>query len=227
MYTVENNLNLVGFTLKKYFNNGHDFENLGVTSDDLYQIGSIGLMKASKRYKEDLGYAFSTFAVKYIKYEIYKELTEKSAIVRFPKDVKAIAMEIVKKDLNYSVKEIMEHYEVTNYKANIILDCITNYYIKSLDEPVNNDEPGKEIKLADLIPGKRDFIPFELKDEFEERMSILSDREREVLILALDRNNQTHVANQLGITQVSVSRHMKSALEKINRRFKPAVGVLN
>lgn len=224
MYTVENNMKLVGFAIKKYFNKGHDFEDLGLTKDDLFQIGCIGLIKAVDKFDESLGFAFSTFAVKYITGEIFRELTNKSSMLRFPKDVKAISREILKNEFNYNLSEIMEKYDVTTYKANLVLECIKNHNVKSLDELILDDESGNDVALIDLIPSKDDFMLYDLKDELEDRLSILNKREREIILLALEKNNQAHIAKQLGLSQVTISRYLRTSIEKINNSFEP-VGV--
>jgi RNA polymerase sigma factor (sigma-70 family) len=219
MYTVENNINLVRHTLKKYFNNGNGYGHLGFDYDDLLQIGCIGLMKASSRFDESLGFAFSTYAVKWIAGEIYKEFSSKSALIRYPKDVKEISNKIFKSEKNYSLKSIMKDYNVTEYTANIVIECLRNFNLKSLDEPVfNYDNDNEEVFLGDMIPAD-DYNVIDLKLELESRLSVLNKKEREIIELALKENNQTEIANKIGLSQTTVSRYIRTSLNKINKYF--------
>ncbi|PSB54270.1 sigma-70 family RNA polymerase sigma factor, partial [Chamaesiphon polymorphus] len=55
------------------------------TYDDLLQVGSIGLINAIDKFEVSKGYAFSTFAMPYIRGEIQHYLRDKSSILKMPR----------------------------------------------------------------------------------------------------------------------------------------------
>jgi len=69
---VEENIKLPGFVLKKYFPTR-------MNDEDLYQIGCIGLMTAARKFDASLGYTFSTFAAKVIRYTIIRAIRDECA----------------------------------------------------------------------------------------------------------------------------------------------------
>lgn len=69
----EKNAGLIWCVVKKFCNSGYDL-------DDLYQIGSIGFLKATRRFKAEYGYQLSTFAVPYISGEIKKFIRDDGMI---------------------------------------------------------------------------------------------------------------------------------------------------
>ena len=71
---VLKNVNLIYLVLKKY--------KLYEVRDDYFDIGMIGLVKASKTYSEDIGYAFSTYAVRCIEHEIHQAKRKEFTIKR-------------------------------------------------------------------------------------------------------------------------------------------------
>ncbi|MBR2290540.1 MAG: sigma-70 family RNA polymerase sigma factor [Clostridia bacterium] len=70
---AKENTGLIWCVVKKYYGSGYDLE-------DLYQIGSIGFIKAVKRFNPDFGYKLSTFAVPYISGEIKKFMRDDGMI---------------------------------------------------------------------------------------------------------------------------------------------------
>ena len=72
-YLVENNIGLVGYVIGKYAGNSLTKSNALIDREDLFQIGSIGLLKAARTWKEDSGHAFSTYAVTCIRNELADE----------------------------------------------------------------------------------------------------------------------------------------------------------
>ena len=93
---VENNINLVHHIISHKYPN-YTFD------EDIYQIGCIGLMKASRTYNEDYGTTFSTYACRCILNEINLEIRKSKAKIRIPKDMIISVYEYISEDDSLSI----------------------------------------------------------------------------------------------------------------------------
>ena len=126
--------------MKKFLNRGYDKE-------DLYQIGSIGFIKAVKRFNLNLGYKLSTFAVPYIMGEIKKFLRD-DGIIKISRNIKELGIKIRIDSINSEIfengnKEKLE--QISNKideQSKIVERLSLENMIKSLD---NRDK-----KIIDL-----------------------------------------------------------------------------
>ena len=147
-YLVEGNIKLILSVIKKFNNRG---ENL----DDLFQVGSIGLLKAIDNFDFTHGVKFSTYAVPMIIGEIRRYLRDNSK-VRIPRSLKDIA---------YKALQYKEQYLKENGREPLIEDIAKNLNVDEIDvimaieaiqEPVSMYTPiyssgGDEIYLMDQI----------------------------------------------------------------------------
>lgn len=187
--------------------------------DDLYQAGIIGLLEASKKYDKSFNTKFSTFAFKYI----YGEM---SKLVREDKNIKVSRTNIKLKQDIEKVKEIMRqklYREPTDYEISEFLNIdikeieealkITNTI--SLDEVISNEE--KEITYHDLIG---DNIDLDTRMILKESLESLNDIERKIIIDRTFNNySQSEVAQELGLSQVKVSREEQKIKKKLKNQL--------
>lgn len=126
--------------MKKFLNRGYDKE-------DLYQIGSIGFIKAVKRFNLNLGYKLSTFAVPYIMGEIKKFLRD-DGIIKISRNIKGLGIKIRIDSINSEIfengnKEKLEQISnKVDEQSKIVERLSLENMIKSLD---NRDK-----KIIDL-----------------------------------------------------------------------------
>lgn len=133
-------MGLIWSIVKKFLNRGYDKE-------DLYQIGSIGFIKAVKRFNLNLGYKLSTFAVPYIMGEIKKFLRD-DGIIKISRNIKELGIKIRIDSINSEIfengnKEKLE--QISNKideQSKIVERLSLENMIKSLD---NRDK-----KIIDL-----------------------------------------------------------------------------
>lgn len=178
------NLYLVNLAIKKF-----PFSE----KDDLYQSGCMGLHLASKRYKEELGYSFSTFAMPYIVNEMRKEIRATS-LVRLNRDVYKV-LNYIKTDSYYSINEISEKLNVN--RKNVIT-ALFYRSIQCFDESI-------------FLSSESDIYKYILD---------LNDLEKNVILLSFHHNlYQYDISNILNISQQTVSRIRKKAIEKIKLKF--------
>ena len=208
---IEGNLRLVLSVIKRFASSN---ENV----DDLFQIGCIGLIKATDNFDTSLKVKFSTYAVPMIIGEIRRFLRDNSTmrVSRSLKDTayKAIYAKenLTRKNLKEpSIEEIAAEIGIAKEDIAYALDAIQNPM--SLYEPIVTDG-GDTLYVMDQISDKKN------KEEtwvehlsLSEAMKRLSAREREIITLRFfEGKTQMEVADAIGISQAQVSRLEKSAL---------------
>ena len=206
---VEENLPLVAAIANRYRNRGTEFE-------DLRQIGSIGLIKAIRRFDVSYGVCFSTYAVPLIAGEIKRFLRD-DGMIGFSRSAKQLAAAVaaaLEKEPNLSVDALAERLQVTREELAVAAASAT--VVASLDEP-----------LPDGSGNRFDRIGEESEEENSVRKLSLDDAirtlcEREQLLIRLrfrEEKSQTEVGKVLGVSQVQVSRMEKKVLKKLRERM--------
>lgn len=197
------------------------FQNSNENSDDLFQVGCIGLMKAIDNFNEALEVQFSTYACPMIIGEVRRYLRDNNSIrvSRSLKDVayKAIyAKENLRKELNRepTIEEIAEQVEMKKEEILHALDAIASPM--SLYEPVYQ-EGGDALYLMDQVRDKKNKEERWVEDiALKEAMKRLSSRENEIIRLRFfEGRTQTEVADEISISQAQVSRLEKTALKNM------------
>lgn len=211
---IEGNLKLVLSVVKK-FNNRCD--NL----DDLFQVGTLGLIKAIDNFDLSHGVKFSTYAVPMIIGEIRRYLRDNSKI-RISRSLKDIAY----KTLQFKEKYISEYHkeptiEIISKELNIPEEDIV-IALEAIQEPISIYTPiynngSDEIYLIDQIQdGVYDENNRINQIIIDEGLKRLSPRLKSIIV---DRyfNNKTQmeIAEEIGISQAQVSRLEKTALKII------------
>ncbi len=192
--------------------------------DDLLQVGSMGLLRAIERFDLEKGYAFSTFAVPYIRGEIQHYLRDKSPTLKMPRQwlvlynqgckvIIKLRPQLEREPSDAEIAEILK-IKVTEWQE-IKLAC-RNRSPLSLDAPVNNDEDDSCTSLGELVQDTK-YRSFQLAQEdnlrLHQALSHLEDRTREVVeFVFLKEFTHREVAEILGISAVTVSRQLKKGL---------------
>ncbi len=188
--------------------------------DDLYQVASIGIIKAARNYKHNLNTKFSTYAYTYVLGEVIKYVNDYKS-VKVSKEASILYREILKcKDiLTQRLMHEPNTYELSLFMGldeNIIIEVINaNQEVDSLDRIIESDD--KEIKLYEMIGF--DAINIDsilLKNE----LSKLDEKERRILYAKYYLgNNQEEIGKCYGMHQVEVSRQMTKTLKKIRSKM--------
>lgn len=208
---VEKNVRLVWSVVQRFLNRGYDPE-------DLFQIGSIGLIKSIDKFDLSYDVRFSTYAVPMIIGEIQRFIRDDGTI-KVSRTIKELGNKIritkeeLTKSLNRSptVQEVAEALEITPEEVAQAQEAVKNPH--SIHETVY-ENGGEPITLLDQIADD-DKQWFE-KLSLEEAIRSLSERERLIVYLRYYRDKtQSEVAKRLGISQVQVSRLEKKILEEM------------
>lgn len=181
---------LVNANLRFVVSVAKQYQNQGISLQDLINEGNIGLVKAAQRFDETRGFKFISYAVWWIRQSILQAVAEQSRIVRLPLN-QVGAINRVKKAINVlehrlqrkpTIEEIAEETDLTPEKVQAILS--NNTQTISTDAPI--DEDG-ETNFLDLFVDQNDTptdasVERELNEKtVRKSLDVLSDKEQQVL----------------------------------------------
>ena len=208
---ILNNLGLVGKCASRFIGKGVDYE-------DLYSAGCIGLIKAADGFREDLGFAFSTYAVPSILGEI-KRIFRDDGAVKISRSLKEEAR-------NLAI--IKEKYEKENGVEPTVSE-LAELIGKSIPEtaqlicvlqPVKSLTADNDDENQIDIPAEDEYTPIDNNLSVQQVLNQLSEKDRELISLRFFRGlTQTKTADILGISQVQVSRKEKSILTEMRKKL--------
>jgi RNA polymerase sporulation-specific sigma factor len=213
---VRNNIGLIKSIVKRFLNRGYEYE-------DLFQLGSIGLLKAIKNFDVRYNVKFSTYAVPMIVGEIKRFLRD-DGMIKVSRSLKEIngkmkqAKERLTKDLGRepSLNEISEEIGIPTEDLVMALDASSSP--EYLYDTIHQDD-GSPIFLIDKISADEDQSSDMLdRITLKEMISKLKPRERQIIIMRYFQDKtQTQIAEKLGISQVQVSRIEKKIIDKMRQ----------
>ncbi len=212
----ENNSPLIKSIIKR-------FRNKGVEYDDLYQIASIGFLKAINNFEESFNVKFSTYSVPMIIGEIKRYMRDNGAI-KVSRTLKILANKINRFIGEYlavhndspPIELIAEKFEVSPDDVVLALDSAKMPL--SIYDKFDDDEDGQE--LIDKIAYSNNEESILNKIQLSNIISTLSEREQKIIILRYFRDKtQSEIAESLGVSQVQVSRIENKIIQKIRQGF--------
>ncbi|MCR6544489.1 RNA polymerase sporulation sigma factor SigG [Dehalobacterium formicoaceticum] len=215
---ISGNLRLVLSVIQRFTNRG---ENV----DDLFQVGCIGLMKATDNFDLSQNVKFSTYAVPMIIGEIRRYLRDNNPIrvSRSLRDVAYKALQVRDKLVNKnsrepSVTEIAKELNIPREEIVFALDAIQEPI--SLFEPIYHDG-GDPIFVMDQIGDEKNHDVQWLEGiAVREALRKLSEREKKIITLRFfEGKTQMEVAEEIGISQAQVSRLEKGALMHLKKQM--------
>ena len=194
-------------------------------SDDMFQVGCVGLMKAIDNFDTNLNVKFSTYAVPMIIGEIKRYLRDNNAI-RVSRSLRDIAYKALQTRDKYikqyskepSVEEIAKIIELPSKEVAFALDAICDTV--SLNEAVYED--GDAVRIMDQIADtKHDDDSLNEILSLKSALTKLDKREREILLLRyFIGKTQIEVSDAIGISQAQVSRLEKNAIDLIRENIR-------
>lgn len=194
------------------------FMGRGYETEDLYQIGAIGLIRAIDKFDFAYDVKFSTYAVPLISGEIKRFLRD-DGMIKVSRTLKENqwkikkAMEALKNRLGReaTIEELAG--ELSMEPEEIMFSLEATVEVESMEQSIYARD-GKEISLKDRLTTEKNEQEELMNRLFvEQLLDILADRDRELIKLRYFENKtQTEVADLLGISQVQVSRLEKKIL---------------
>ncbi len=213
---IEENTPLVKSVLKRYIGKHVEY-------DDLFQISSIGLLKAIKNFSTAYDVRFSTYAVPMILGEI-KRFMRDDGYLKVSRSLKTLANKIQRYTEEQqlagnepTVEDIARQFEIE--PADVVFALDSSKMPISLYEQTN-EKDGKEIELIDKVPCDEDKKMID-KVILQDMLKQLTPREQKVIILRYYRDmTQNEIAEKMGVSQVQVSRLENKVLEKLKLMYK-------
>ena len=214
---IKDNSGLVWNIIKRFIGRGYE-------QDDLYQIGTIGLIKAIKRFDTNLEVQLSTYAVPYILGEI-KRFIRDDGLIKISRQTKELEIKIKmiqkeylnKKGENLTISELSQILEVP--KEEIAAAIESTNPINSMDSENDSEESGRSL-IEKISVGKDEYASLIDNIVLKEAIDELNEREKKIILLRFYKEQtQSQVGKSLGITQVQVSRIEKKVLEKMKGKL--------
>ena len=212
---IQANLGLVRSVVRKFLNRGAE-------SEDLFQTGCIGLIKAVDKFDTGLNLQFSTYAVPMIMGEIKRFLRD-DGMIKVSRNLKEISgkaaavreMLLNKTGVEPGIREIADNVGVGADELVMALDAASAPL--SLYSGDNDDD---SLMLIDKIPQKEDGIDTVDRIVLNENLRALPPKHRQIIIMRYyQRKTQAEIAKMLGISQVQVSRIEKKILLSLKEKF--------
>lgn len=215
---VEENTGLVWCVVKRFYNRGVEME-------DLFQIGTIGLLKAIDKFDLNYDVKFSTYAVPMITGEIKRFLRD-DGMIKVSRSLKELSYKayLCREKLQErfgrepSVTELAGELGVEPEELMAALDASSE--VESLHKPIYKSD-GQEVSLMDRLPWRAE-PEEEILDHLllKELLGGLEKEERQLIYLRYfaDRT-QAQAGKELGISQVQVSRLEKKILKSMREQI--------
>lgn len=211
------NMRLVLSVIKK-------FSVPGVSKDDMFQAGCVGLIKSADNFDITIGVKFSTYAVPMIIGEVKRYLRQRNSlrISRSIRDTayKALRMrnQLENEYCDVTSAEIARRLEIKESEVAFALDAVSDTV--SLYDPVYSKE-GDELLVVDRLTDE-----YNTDDNWTESAALkialrtLGEREKRIIYLRYyEGRTQTEISEEIGLSQAQVSRLEKSALSSIKGKI--------
>ena len=214
---IEQYMSLVRSLARRYSYRGEQFE-------DLVQIGAIGLIKAIDRFDLDRGVELTTYATPNIIGEIKRHFRDKGWSVRVPRGLQELNVQLSRLVEQLTVQEgrsptITELAKAAGVEEEEVLEALESgraYSSLSLNSGGGSDEDGDLDPLESIGTEERQYEVSEDRAVLAPGFRVLDERERKILHLRFFKGlTQSQIAQQVGISQMHVSRLIRRSLEKI------------
>jgi RNA polymerase sigma-B factor len=218
---IERYMSLVRSLARRYAYRGEQL-------DDLVQIGAIGLIKAIDRFDLERGVELTTYATPNIIGEIKRHFRDKGWSVRVPRGLQELNVQVSKLIEQLTVQlgrspTIPELAKAAGVEEEQVLEALESgraYSSVSLSTGGGSDEDGELDPLESLGTIEHEYEVSEDRAVLAPGFKVLDERERKILHLRFFSGlTQSQIAEQIGISQMHVSRLIRRSLEKIREEI--------
>ena len=224
---TEANLRFVVSVAKQY-------QNQGLTLSDLINEGNVGLMKAGRRFDETKGFKFISYAVWWIRQSILQSIVEHSRIVRLPlnkvgsynKVNEAYISFVQEFEREPSNEELGEILEMTPKEVANMLRSNTRHV--SMDSPLGGEDSDATMMDVFVTEGEHmpdtDLLDESLREEVQQGLAILSEREKEVISAYYGLNEfkpltLEEIGEAFGLTRERVRQIKERAIRRLRKSY--------
>ena len=215
---VKENEPLIKSVIKRFYNRN-------IESDDLYQLGCIGFIKAISRFDKNFNVKFSTYAVPMIAGEIKRFLRD-DGYVKISRAVKTLAIQINKyiqeekttKNVTPTIDDISKKFNIEEQEVVFIMESLVAPL--SLSSPFEENNSRSQSLIDKIVVD--DNLNEELLNNMllKETIKNLDERDKTVILLRYFQDKtQSEIAKELNVSQVQVSRIENRIIEKIRSKI--------
>ncbi|MFE0204025.1 RNA polymerase sigma factor SigF [Streptomyces sp. NPDC058985] len=204
----------------------HRFRNRGEPLDDLAQVATIGLIKSVDRFDPERGVEFSTYATPTVVGEIKRHFRDKGWAVRVPRRLQELRLALTTTTAELSqehgrpptVHELATKLSISEEEVLEGLESANAYSTLSLDVPDTDDESPT---VADTLGAEEEALEaVEYRESLKPLLESLAPREKRILLLRFFGNmTQSQIAQEVGISQMHVSRLLARTLAQLRERL--------
>ena len=204
--------------------------NRGEPLDDLVQVAFLGMLKAVERFDPERGLEFSTFATATVEGELKRHFRDKTWSVRVPRRYQELHLRMAPTIAELSqrlgraprIDEIAREIGVQEEQVLEAMEVGGAYRSTSLDAPASEARDGGGL-AARLGSADVNFDLVENRVVIERALEVLPERERTILRLRyFEELTQTEIAEQVGVSQMHVSRLLARSLAELRRQLQAA-----
>ena len=217
---IEDNNGLIWSIVRRFSGRGYDIE-------DIYQIGSIGFIKAIQRFDTSFAVRLSTYAVPYILGEI-KRFIRDDGPIKVSRSIKELNMRITELQKEYfnkngrdiTLEEISKELKITKEEITMAIDSARP--VDSIENAKYTDnKTDKTVSILEQIStGKDEQNEITNKIVVKDLINELDTKEKEIIMLRYyKQKTQMQVSKIMGITQVQVSRLERKILNNMRRKL--------
>nr|WP_104784262.1 SigB/SigF/SigG family RNA polymerase sigma factor [Streptomyces sp. QL37]PPQ56461.1 B/F/G family RNA polymerase sigma-70 factor [Streptomyces sp. QL37] len=217
---IEMNLSLVRFAAQRFRSRG------GEDTEDIIQVGTIGLIKAIDRFDLSREVEFATFAVPYIVGEIKRFFRDTTWSVHVPRRLQELRVELAKAketlssklDRDPTVKELATHLDLSEEEVIEGLVAANGYSAGSLDSSSSDGEDSQDQRSYAEVLGEWDpaMETVENLHTLAPLLEQLDDRERLIIQMRFGAEmTQAQIGAELGISQMQISRLLTRIVRKL------------
>ncbi|MPY57243.1 RNA polymerase sigma factor SigF [Streptomyces spongiae] len=203
------------------------FRSRGESYEDLRQVAALGLVKAVDRYDPERGNAFESYAVPTVTGEIKRHFRDHMWTLHVPRRVQDLRNRVrfASQDLSQTISgrrptvaEIAEHAGITEEEVRVGLEALESFTALSLDAELPGSEDG--YSLSDALGSPDPALDTVVdREAVKPRLAALPERERAILYMRFfDDMTQSRIAEQLGISQMHVSRLISRCCDRLREQ---------
>lgn len=215
---VRENEPLIKSVIKRFYNRN-------IESEDLFQLGCMGFIKAIARFDKNYNVKFSTYAVPMIAGEVKRFLRD-DGYVKISRAVKTLAIQINKyiqeekaiKNVNPSIDEISKKFNIEEQEVIFIMESLSTPL--SLSSPFEENNSRSQSLIDKIVVD--DNLNEDLLNNMllKETIKNLDERDKTVILLRYFQDKtQSEIAKELNVSQVQVSRIENKIIEKIRSKI--------
>lgn len=206
------------------------FQHRGEPLDDLRQVALVGLLKAVERFEPERGLQFSSFATPTIIGELKRHFRDKGWAVRVPRRIQELHLELdqtvasLTQELRRppSTAEIAARAGAWEEDVLEAMEANSMYRLPSIDAGRTDDTGTADARVGEV---DEEFDAVDDRVAVRELLSVLPERERRIVYLRFfEGRTQTEIANEVGISQMHVSRLLSKSLETLGAQRALASG---